>query len=154
MPVCSVRLAVVMPTRHHSNLAKSAIGSILPQLPYGSTIVISDSTRELHKNTLRARSILFRRPQRLLSPGRAILRERSCSQPFRPGLPSGCGNGSVRNRCGRDSFASEMRKKPLSSPSHQACALCAPTLHCSPWRRRPHCLSRTCRRVSRTSKNE
>ena len=55
MPVSSMRLAVVMPTRNRSDLAIRAIGSVLPQLPEGSVVVVSDnSTQEQDKSTLRA----------------------------------------------------------------------------------------------------
>jgi len=50
-----MRLAVVIPTRNRSDLALRAIGSVLPQLPDGSVVVVSDnSTHEQHKSTLRA----------------------------------------------------------------------------------------------------
>lgn len=55
VPVCSMRLAVVIPTRNRSDLALRAIGSVLPQLPDGSVVVVSDnSTQEQHESTLRA----------------------------------------------------------------------------------------------------
>jgi hypothetical protein len=53
--VRSMRLAVVIPTRNRSDLALRAIGSVLPQLPDGAVIVVSDnSTQEQHTTTLRA----------------------------------------------------------------------------------------------------
>ena len=55
MPVCSTRLAVVIPTRNRSDLAIRAIESVIPQLPDGSLILVSDnSTQEQHKNRLQA----------------------------------------------------------------------------------------------------
>jgi hypothetical protein len=52
--VCSMRLAVVIPTRNRSDLAIRAIESVIPQLPDGSLIVVSDnSTQEQHSNRLR-----------------------------------------------------------------------------------------------------
>lgn len=55
MAVYPMRLAVVIPTRNRSDLAQRAIGSVLPQLPDGSVVVVSDnSTQEQHKSTLRA----------------------------------------------------------------------------------------------------
>jgi hypothetical protein len=55
VPVCSMRLGVVIPTRNRSDLALRAIGSVLPQLPDGSVVVVSDnSTQDEHESTLRA----------------------------------------------------------------------------------------------------
>jgi hypothetical protein len=55
MPICSARLAVVVPTRNRSDLATRAIESVIPQLPDGSLIVVSDnSTQEQHRNKLHA----------------------------------------------------------------------------------------------------
>src|SRR5664280_1764504 len=55
LPVCSTRLAVVIPTRNRSDLAIRAIESVIPQLPDGSLILVSDnSTQEQHKNRLQA----------------------------------------------------------------------------------------------------
>lgn len=55
MPVCSMRLAVVIPTRNRSDLTQRAIGSVLPQLSQDSVVVVSDnSTQEPHRSTLRA----------------------------------------------------------------------------------------------------
>lgn len=55
MSFCSIRLAVVIPTRNRSDLAQRATMSILPQLPEGSVVVVSDnSTQEGHKSALRA----------------------------------------------------------------------------------------------------
>lgn len=55
MPANQMRLAVVITTRNRSDLALHAIRSVLPQLPNGSVILVSDnSTQEQHKTALGA----------------------------------------------------------------------------------------------------
>ena len=55
MPVCPMRLAVVIPTRNRTDPTQRAIGSVLPQLSQDSVVVVSvHSTQEPHRSTLRA----------------------------------------------------------------------------------------------------